>query len=619
MGNATLIKKSQGLFQDARWPKWTLATALAGVVTLVLWRRLQVSGPQKRLKTATDSDPSLLRKHSTFESYTTVSGHTYKRIRTFYKEHQQASQLPKDLPLLVFTHGLGGNASQFGRLLTSLLNQAPCLAIDLPGCGLSEFSPSEPPAYTTQALAELIAAAISRYRNAESNQKVVLIGHSMGCSINALLGSSTSPLSHLVEGTIIGMVAICPRGGSLTRNESKSVNFFTSIPIPLFDAVRLWDRRGGLASHSVSRVVGQGADEKTRKLQLKYNEQSESGPFLCIMGGTTGHEGMPGKDVWSGVKVPLFLVAGESDSITPASEVESIASWLKSPQTDSSEKVEDEVKAPAVPTTTGDTTAAEQDISSNLPNAYPPRTQSGNVIQVEKVSSIHSFALKTTVFPPPAAHGLMYATATVRILAGMIESFLSDHIDERLGAAWQLHTLTTAGKWDVKNLKKWQAVEACSEPIGHIFRAMKTMREVDDMHSPQEFVKHWSSAVIPDGVAVVMDISHETPVYRPAGLEDGGIEYIKFPTVSKEKPKAEEVDQFIALVDKLRESPKFQPTGNDTSRPTIGVHCHVRIPMSKRVTRTTWLPREVSHRTELPLAPYSFFSYTYANSFAHYF
>jgi protein-tyrosine phosphatase len=182
--------------------------------------------------------------------------------------------------------------------------------------------------------------------------------------------------------------------------------------------------------------------------------------------------------------------------------------------------------------------------------------------------------LKTTIFPEPAAHGLMYSTSTVRILAGMIESFLSDHIDERLGAAWQLHTLTTAGKWDVKNLKKWQAVDACSEPIGGIFRAMKTMREVDDVHSPQEFVKHWSSAVIPDGVAVVMDISHETPVYRPAGLEDGGVEYMKFPTVSKEKPKAEEVEQFIALVDKLRKSSKFEPTGNGTARPTIGVHCH---------------------------------------------
>jgi protein-tyrosine phosphatase len=283
---------------------------------------------------------------------------------------------------------------------------------------------------------------------------------------------------------------------------------------------------------------------------------------------------MPGKDVWSGVKVPLFLVAGESDSITPASEVEHIAGWLKPPQAHGQETANDQVKEPALPKTTGDMAAAENNMKLNRPNANPPRTQSGNVIQDEKVSSIHSFALKTTIFPGPAAHGLMYSTSTVRTLAGMIESFLSDHIDERLGAAWQLHTLTTAGKWDVKNLKKWQAVEACSEPIGGIFRAMKTMREVDDVHSPREFVKHWSSAVMPDGVAVVMDISHETPVYRPAGLEDGGIEYIKFPTVSKEKPKAEEVDQFIALVDKLRKSPKFKPTGNNTVRPTIGVHCH---------------------------------------------
>src|ERR1700760_527198 len=98
--------------------------------------------------------------------------------------------------------------------MTSLINFASCLAIDLPGCGLSELAPSDRKAYTTHALAELVAAAIGRFRDAENDQKVVLIGHSMGCSINTLLASSTSPLKHLMEGVVIGLVAICPRGNS---------------------------------------------------------------------------------------------------------------------------------------------------------------------------------------------------------------------------------------------------------------------------------------------------------------------------------------------------------------------------------------------------------------------
>lgn len=52
------------------------------------------------LYTANESEPGLLKKYSTFESYTT-SRATYPRIRTFYKQHYEASKLPGDLPLLV--------------------------------------------------------------------------------------------------------------------------------------------------------------------------------------------------------------------------------------------------------------------------------------------------------------------------------------------------------------------------------------------------------------------------------------------------------------------------------------------------------------------------------------
>lgn len=102
----------------ARSSKWTILTA---VVTLAGLGVLHVShrvATKQRLEAgmcygmraftsvltasvATASDPGLLKKHSTYEKYTTASGHTYPRVRTFYKEHQQASELPKDLPLLV--------------------------------------------------------------------------------------------------------------------------------------------------------------------------------------------------------------------------------------------------------------------------------------------------------------------------------------------------------------------------------------------------------------------------------------------------------------------------------------------------------------------------------------
>jgi len=282
-----------------------------------------------------------------------------------------------------------------------------------------------------------------------------------------------------------------------------------------------------------------------------------------------GAGGLPGRDVWAGVKVPLFLVAGEADTITPPAEVEQVAAWLM--DSSSPSRAPDEHHGLLVPATASDAATAQAHlpgIDTFTDDGITGITKSSSAIKDEHTATKHSFALKTTIFPAPAAHGLMYASTTAKILAGMIENFIANHIDQRLGAAWQLQHLTKSGKWDVKNLKKWQAVDACSAPIAGLFRAMKTMREVDDLHCPKEFVKRFSCKVLEDGVAAVVDISHETPVYHPKGLKDAGVEYHKFPTVSKEKPRPEEVERFIALVDQLRDSYNSIPPA------VIGVHCH---------------------------------------------
>lgn len=154
-------------------------------------------------------DPGLLKKHSEIRSYTT-SQFTYSSLRIFFSRHAQADKLPTKpapLPLLVFIHGLGGSVAQFNPLLTSLVNLASCLSIDLPGCGLSAFDPKLPwDAYTVDALAELVGKVIEDYREKDTGQGVVLIGHSLGCSIAALLASTTSPRSIALSENIVGLV-----------------------------------------------------------------------------------------------------------------------------------------------------------------------------------------------------------------------------------------------------------------------------------------------------------------------------------------------------------------------------------------------------------------------------
>ena len=526
-------------------------------------------------------DPGLLKKHSVMESYIT-SVAVYPRVRTFYHPHPHANKLPKrpkPLPLLVFIHGLGGSLLQFNSLLNSMVNIAPCFGIDLPGCGLSLFSPRTWEAYSHSALSELVTVAISRACSASSTCEVVLMGHSMGCSIAA---SICSKRSHLAEGfkfRVIGMIAICPKASLPAAHEVKIYRRLLMIPTPLFNLWRLWDRRGGVESTSVARFVGDDAPLETKALQLKFNEQSRTGVWRRMAWGALPsnhskkpHGGLPGPTIWAGIPGPLFLVAGEADHITRTEEVSIICKALgKIGIGRSSDKdvVMQSTVSMDARINTGEYSESDdalKRVSTYLDTKSAIIADQDNTVSRNKIAPALSATepvVKTSILPNPASHGLFYDSRTYRTLSGLMQTFLSDHVDYRLALGWQLQQLKDANKWDVKNLAKWQAVKPVSEPIAGIFRAMKTLREVDESHSPKTFVSEWRGKV-----KAVIDISHESPVYNPQGLEHGGIAYHKFPTVSKIPPTAEEVRDFVKLVDNLRTS----PSENDTR--LVGVHCH---------------------------------------------
>ncbi|KAL9594490.1 MAG: hypothetical protein Q9219_007003 [cf. Caloplaca sp. 3 TL-2023] len=545
--------------------------------------------PMKAVKFGTDmhsTDPGLLKKHSSLRSYTTSFGH-YPAIRVFKREHPQADKLPSKptpLPLLVFIHGLGGALAQFHPLLTSLVNVAPCLGIDLPGCGLSSFLPTTWEAYSQQALVELIATVIADACRENVNQGVILIGHSMGCSLGAILASPNSPLK-AKNIVILGLIAICPKATPPTVRQLAWLRRIISLPTPVLDFVRYWDRRGGLESASVARYVGPGADIETKKLQKQFNLQSQSAVWRRMVWGLypntkdAGWKGgqMASLQVWAQLTMPIFLIAGESDTITSPDEISAIGRVLGKMDRPPCNKNLDAV-------TTSTLRYSEECKNSDRSN-HPFQVDVGSVAEFDTQTTVLNnqdpfqkvhpdpsrFAskkhqvLKTTILPRPAAHSLLYDPHSYRILAGLIQKFLWDHVDSRLSLGWQLQHLSIEGKWDVKNLVKWQAVRPVSEPIAHVFRAMKTLREIDDVHCPEIFVRDWKGKL-----KAVIDISHENPVYDPRGLDTGGIEYHKFPTVSKIPPTADEVREFIKLVDRIRQTDSVTAAADAL----IGVHCH---------------------------------------------
>lgn len=533
------------------------------------------------------TDPSLLRKHSTFKTYRTDIA-TYPSIRTFYRPHPQADKLPDmptPLPLLVFIHGLGGSLAQFHPLLTSLVNVAPCLGIDLPGCGLSQFDPKSWEAYALEALIELLRVIIEEHCHGKKGQGVVLIGHSLGCSLSAALASS-STLHGQLNINVLGLVAICPRTSTPTREQIVNFRRLLQVPTPIFNLWRKWDRRGGPQSTSVIRFVGQSADIETKKLQEKFNAQSQTAvwrrmawgivPTLASDGTISG--GLPGPEIWAGVAAPLYLIAGEADNVTKPEEIAIISKSLGKNQRQISMKFKGE-EAP-IPETAGPNLQVEDPANKEIADHDEKHgiglsTTETTLLGTDAARSLDQVTanspklskhqvLKTSILPSPANHALLYDSATYRTLAGLIQAFLAKHVDPRLSLGWQLQHLSTEGKWDVKNLQKWQAVKPVSEPIGGIFRAMKTLREIDEKHCPAIFVDDWK-----EKIKAVVDISHEAPVYNPKGLKDGGIEYHKFPTVSKIPPTSEEVRNFIGLVDRLRGQQK-----SEGDLWLIGVHCH---------------------------------------------
>ncbi|KAF3354932.1 Histone acetyltransferase GCN5 [Verticillium dahliae VDG1] len=482
-----------------------------------------IDGPASNPHHPDETDPQLLKDNSTVRSYTT-SRFTYPSIRTFYRRHPRVDQLPKPAaPLLVFVHGLGGSVAQFHPLLTSLVHLSSCLAVDLPGCGRSAFDPAPWEAYSFDALVELLEVVIEEHRQKDPEGTVILIGHSLGTAFSARLASRSRPGRTRLSDHVVALVGICP-------------------------------------------------------IQDRFNTQSRTPVWRRMAWGTLpefeggkAKGGMPGLDVWAGLNIPVLLVGGEADTITSAKEVAKIETCLSgkgpSPSEVASDDGDDELPDSAAPVNTSTKPSdhlpatiddiREEDFSrerrmvnrddSTQDDPSTPNEE-GQASSIPPQPRHPSKTFKSIILPAPANHALLYMPATVRILSGVISKFLQGNVTNRLNLGWQLQHLNREGKWDVKNLEKWKKVAPVSAPIGRpgapVFRAMKTLRETDDVHSPSEFAKAWGSII-----RTVIDISHDQPL----------------------------VDQLRAT---QREGPGDEVVvdddddDDDEKKQVIGVHCH---------------------------------------------
>lgn len=165
--------------------------------------------------TESDGHESVLSQWSKVRSYCTATAR-YCAVNTFFKPLDAPRSA--NTPLLVFVHGLGGGIDQFEFLIEHFAINYSCLAIDLPGCGQSEFQPTDWDAFRLENLASLHDEVIDQHRDAANEQKVICIAHSLGCSMAVMLASQSSKQVAKCQAHIASIVAICPRAEPLAAN-----------------------------------------------------------------------------------------------------------------------------------------------------------------------------------------------------------------------------------------------------------------------------------------------------------------------------------------------------------------------------------------------------------------
>lgn len=315
----------------------------------------------------------------------------------------------------------------------------------------------------------------------------------MGCSLAVALATRGG----LLADKCVGLVAICPKAVA-TEKEKKALATAISIPEVIFNVLRVYDRRGGPSSKSVTRFVGSNASKQVRKLQLRFNEQSRTPVWRRMVSGAR----LPTEEEWTMVGCPIYLLGAAEDKVTTTKEVNLIHSWFH----------------PANKIYSSD--SGDGDSSSS--ESAPPSEF--------KASSEFRMVVKKCIIPA-AGHGVMYESP--QVVSGLIGEFISKHVNEILSMGWQLSYLKE-DKWLLKNLEKWTRTQSVSPRIAGLtadkprgefvespFIAMKTLRQNDSNgHNPVEFVSKW-----PD-VTDVIDISHEQPPYDPETF-GSGIKYHK--------------------------------------------------------------------------------------------
>eukprot|EP00835_Amoeboradix_gromovi_P000752 NODE_28_length_33831_cov_0.361200.p7 type:complete len:479 gc:universal NODE_28_length_33831_cov_0.361200:3088-1652(-) len=412
---------------------------------------------------------------------------------------------------IAFIHGMGGQSEQFKPIYNYLSNTFHVISVDLYGHGQSDDASS----WDLKEIAKQYCKLLPR------DKSYVFIAHSMGVGIAVYM-------YHEIKEHVKGMIWI---GAKLSYDPNK-MKAISSTPIWLINLWRRYHRIGGIYSQSVRQYIFYpAASAAIRQKQLKWNKESKTTTLL----GLINEMKWPSESDFKSINVPVQLIVGEYDKITPIPSTISVFNTL-------------------------------------INCKYLYTRQLAKSISLSK--STHPFPVVSI----SCAHNPM--SEDVYNTVGQITHFFQ-HLKILVNPPSQSKEFKMDDPYALKNFKKWRAIQGVSKCIGSsLFRAMKILREIDDEHNPSLLFQNFKN------IGLVVDMSRDTPPYHteqfqpvPSSLlkynrttlkyvckgDASRPMYIKQSFISKIPPQDEDVDYFVEL---CKEYWKMYPTKE------IALHCH---------------------------------------------
>ncbi|CAG8438712.1 2399_t:CDS:2 [Scutellospora calospora] len=194
--------------------------------------------------------------------------------------------------------------SQWEYQLEYFSSTANVLAVDLLGCGKSDISKRFDD-YKTESLVDDLEELLKRY----PSETLAFICHSYGCCLGAFLYQR-------FKNTVKSMTFISVKA-EISEKELSQRKTIQSCPDIFFDIFRvMFDRRGGINSKSVNRMLHKDASVGLRTKQLQWNKQSRTFVWKRML---SGLKWITCDDIRE-IQCPLLLISGQEAGHHPMVE-----------------------------------------------------------------------------------------------------------------------------------------------------------------------------------------------------------------------------------------------------------------------------------------------------------